>query len=87
MRTITVRVPAELYKRMKIHKEINWNEVIRNATRAELERIESVSTGAEIMERLRRMGIDEREVVEEPPQGEEEFQKELKKKSTILTPW
>ena len=86
MRTITVRVPDELYKRMKMHKEINWSEVIRDAIRAELERIESVSTGAEIMERLKRMGVDEREIVEEPPQGEEEFQKELKRKSTILTP-
>ena len=86
MRTITVRVPDELYKRMKMHKEINWSEVVRNAIRAELERVESVSTGAEIVERLKRMGVDEREIVEEPPQGEEEFQKELKKKSTILTP-
>ena len=86
MRTITVRVPDELYKRMKMHKEINWSEVIRDAIRAELERIESVSTGAEIMERLKRMGVDEREIIEEPPQGEEEFQKELKRKSTILTP-
>ena len=86
MRTITVRVPDELYKRMKMHKEINWSEVIRDAIRAELERIESVSTGAEIMERLKRMGVDEREIVEEPPQGEEEFQKELKRKSTTLTP-
>ena len=85
MRTITVRVPDELYKRMKMHKEINWSEVIRNAIRAELERVESVSTGAEIVERLKRIGVDEREIVEEPPQGEEEFQKELKKKSTILT--
>ena len=71
---------------MKMHKEINWSEVIRDAIRAELERIESVSTGAEIIERLKMMGVDEREIIEEPPQGEEEFQKELKKKSTILTP-
>lgn len=61
MRTITVRVPDELYKRMKMHKEINWSEVIRDAIRAELERIESVSTGAEIMERLKMMGVDERD--------------------------
>ena len=29
MQVITVKVPDELYEKMKAHKEINWSEVIR----------------------------------------------------------
>ncbi|MDT7862355.1 MAG: hypothetical protein RRA45_09100 [Saccharolobus sp.] len=83
MKTITIKVPDELYNRMRRHKEINWNEIIRNAIKAELDKIENVSTGSEIVERLKKLGIEEKDIVAEPPQGEKEFQKELKRKSTI----
>ncbi|AWR98360.1 hypothetical protein [Metallosphaera hakonensis] len=83
MRTITVRIPEELYRRMRDHKEMNWSELIRNAIRAELDRIENVSTGVEIVENLKKLGVNERDIGLEPPQGEEEFQRELKRKSTI----
>lgn len=53
MKTITIKVPDELYNRMRRHKEINWNEIIRNAIKAELDKIENVSTGSEIVERLK----------------------------------
>ncbi|BBG24993.1 hypothetical protein IC006_2327 [Sulfuracidifex tepidarius] len=31
MRIITVKVPEDLYEKMRKHKEINWSEIIRNA--------------------------------------------------------
>ncbi|BAB66347.1 MULTISPECIES: hypothetical protein [Sulfurisphaera] len=83
MKTITVKVPDELYNRMRRHKEINWSEIIRNAIKAELDKIENVSTGSEIIERLKKLGVEEKDLIVEPPQGEEEFQKELKRKSMI----
>lgn len=83
MKTITVKVPDELYNRMRRHKEINWSEIIRNAIKAELDKIENVSTGSEIIERLKKLGVEEKDIIVEPPQGEEEFQKELKRKSMI----
>ena len=85
VKTISVRIPDELYNKMKRHKEINWSEVIRSAIKAELDRIENVSSGDEIIERLKKLGVREEEIIAEPPQGEEEFQKELKRKYMIRT--
>ncbi|WP_252897018.1 hypothetical protein [Metallosphaera hakonensis] len=48
-----------------------------------MDRIENVSTGVEIVENLKKLGVNERDIGLEPPQGEEEFQRELKRKSTI----
>jgi len=31
MTNITLSVPADIYARMKIHKEIRWSEVVRRA--------------------------------------------------------
>ncbi|BDC19832.1 ribbon-helix-helix domain-containing protein [Acidianus sp. HS-5] len=85
MKIITVKVPEELYEKMRKHKEINWSEIIRNAIREELEKVENTSTGSEIIDKLRQLGINENDISIESPQGEEEFQKELKRKSTIQT--
>lgn len=83
MKTITVRIPDELYRRMRDHKEMNWSEVIRKAIRVELDKIENLSTGVEIVENLKKLGVNEKDIGLEPPQGEEEFQRELRRKSTI----
>jgi len=53
---------------------------------AELNKIENITTGDKLIERLKRLGIEEKDINIEPPQGEEEFQRELRKKSTIQTP-
>jgi post-segregation antitoxin (ccd killing protein) len=86
MKVISVKVPEEIYEKMKMHKEINWSEVIRNAIISELNELEGITTGNELIERLKRLGVDEKDINVEPRQGEDEFQKELKKKSMIRTP-
>ncbi|QXJ31437.1 ribbon-helix-helix domain-containing protein [Saccharolobus shibatae] len=41
--TITVKVPEELYEKMRKHKEINWSEAIRNAIMEGLEKVEGIN--------------------------------------------
>ncbi len=83
MKTITVKIPEELYNKMKAHKEINWSEVIRRAIENKLEGLEGVTTGSELIEMLKRLGVKEEEISIEPPQGEEEFQRELRGKRSM----
>jgi len=83
MQVITVKVPDELYEKMKKHKEINWSEVIRQAIEKKINELESVRSGEELLHELDKLGIRIEDLVLEPLQGEDKFQKELKRKSTI----
>jgi len=52
MKTITLSVPEDLYKRMKKHKEIKWSEVFKEAVRKYLMRLESKISTKEILDTL-----------------------------------
>jgi predicted CopG family antitoxin len=85
MQIITVKVPDELYEKMKRHREINWSEVIRQAIEKKINELENVKSGDELLHELERLGIRVEDIVVEPPQGEYKFQEELRKRSTIRT--
>ncbi|PSO04493.1 hypothetical protein B9Q12_02340 [Candidatus Marsarchaeota G2 archaeon ECH_B_SAG-G06] len=83
MKTVIAKVPEPLYYKMKRHKEINWSEVIRQAIEKKLSETEKIKTGTELLEELKAYGINEMELKVTPSQGEKEFQKKLRRKSTI----
>ncbi|MFP3346638.1 MAG: hypothetical protein RXR17_04265 [Sulfolobaceae archaeon] len=85
MQVITVKVPDELYEKMKAHKEINWSEVIRQAIEKKINELENVKSGEDLIRELERLGIRIDEVSIEPPQGERKFQEELRRKSMTRT--
>jgi hypothetical protein len=85
MQVITVKVPDELYEKMKAHKEINWSEVIRQAIEKKINELENVKSGEDLIRELERLGIRIEEVLIEPPQGERKFQEELRRKSMTRT--
>ena len=85
MQVITVKVPDELYEKMKAHKEINWSEVIRQAIEKKINELENVKSGEDLIRELERLGIRIEEVSIEPLQGERKFQEELKRKSMTRT--
>ncbi|QGR19059.1 hypothetical protein [Stygiolobus azoricus] len=85
MQVITVKVPDELYEKMKAHKEINWSEVIRQAIEKKINELENVRNGEDLIRELERLGIRVEEILAEPPQGERKFQEELRRKSMTRT--
>lgn len=85
MQVITVKVPDELYEKMKAHKEINWSEVIRQAIEKKINELENVRNGEDLIRELERLGIRVEEILAKPPQGERKFQEELRRKSMTRT--
>ncbi len=75
----TIRIPRDLYERMKRHREIRWSEVIRRAIEEYLEKIEEIDMeeGESI---IRRLGIDPADLEVEPPQGEDAYQRERRER-------
>lgn len=71
---ITIRIPRDLRERMRRHPEVRWSEVVRRAIEEYLDRLEGgvVESGFEFLSRL---GLEVRDVVFEPPQGEADFQR------------
>jgi len=45
---------------MKVHKEVNWDEGIRRTIEEKLEKLERVTTGRELVEKLEALGSGRR---------------------------
>ncbi len=72
--SFTVRLPKHLVEKMRKYREVNWSEVIRKAIENYLNQLEESKleeSGAELLERLSRSGVDRRDL--EPLPYEEEI--------------
>ena len=79
----TVRIPRRLAEKMKRHSEINWSEVVRKSIEEYLERLEEAKTrvtAAELLEELREMGLDEKQLEPLEPTKEKKLYEEMVKK-------
>ncbi|MGQ4833926.1 MAG: hypothetical protein ACP6IS_08510 [Candidatus Asgardarchaeia archaeon] len=87
---VTFSFPRELYKKMKIHKEVNWSEVVRKAVSNHLKMIEigeKIIPMKELSKRLKEVGLNMEEVsLEEAEKYYKEMrEKEWKRTSTTQT--
>ena len=49
---ITLSIPKEIYERMKKHPEIKWSEAARIGINLQLQKVENMISGKELVKRL-----------------------------------
>ena len=80
----TVRVPRELYERMKRHSEVNWSEVVRRAIEEYLEKLEGSEPSVpseRVIEELLKMGVSPSSLRPLSPEEEEKLYRELRERT------
>lgn len=80
----TVRIPRQLYERMKEHREVNWSEVIRNAIEEHLRRLEETETSIpseRLVEELLKMGLKPDMLEPLSPEDEKRLYRDLRERT------
>jgi Arc/MetJ-type ribon-helix-helix transcriptional regulator len=80
----TVRIPRQLYERMKEHREVNWSEVIRRAIEEYLRRLEETETSIpseRLVEELLKMGLKPDMLKPLSPEDEERLYRDLRERT------
>lgn len=82
--SFTVRIPRELYEKMKRFREVNWSEVVRKAIEEYIRRLEEGEKAVpaeKVVEELVRIGLDVEKLKPLSPGEEDKLYKELRERA------